>query len=556
MSAEQFIFVGTAPLSEKQELLGRENAIDAVRNQLNSSRIVLLYGPSGSGKTSLLEAKGGLKEKFESEGHFLKPRVFHTSDFLPKDGSEKLAKTIKDYPSDPGGKRRLLVIDQVEQCWKRGPTGGESRGQALFEQIRDLAFAHDDLFVLVVLQEEYLAPALALSRFIPGGFAIRYRLAFLSDESATQLVRTLLHRAGLFISVDDFLAKVKKDAPDSLVGIDPVRIQIYGRLLEVDSNEKERDLESLKRKLNKYPDENIEAFYLERALAAASEKGGLEESKEHLARWLEKEFIDAGVRKRVEKKKIVNPSYWQRGVSWLRRLAYGQKSSTIRLANQNAVVDALTQWNILRDISDQNTSVFKLELAHDRIVTALRQFQAANEDRSRASRWLYALLLATTVLVVSEAYMWGRRWLDLPVELKPPPRMAQPVAPEAPEFRQLLARVVWAEGVQLQRHQQLVQHQQQVAELEKRIRRGQGTLRSLQNSLVDEVRALTTLQQQDPALQIQLDGVCSQLFSILRKRGLITGVRPQPQGSTARTCSELTRDLDAAFKAKKLAKGR
>jgi hypothetical protein len=116
-------YVGPQPFPPDRQLHGRDRELLALTNRLTSERLVLLYSPSGAGKTSLIQAKGGLRERMAGEGFHLLPvvRVGLFADVAAKAGVNRyLLSTLAELAQGGTGPGRPSPEDLAEELRRRG----------------------------------------------------------------------------------------------------------------------------------------------------------------------------------------------------------------------------------------------------------------------------------------------------------------------------------------------------------------------------------------------------------------------------------------------------
>ena len=113
----------------------------ALTNWLLSERLLLLYSPSGAGKTSIIQARGGLRDRMVDEGFHLLPivRVSHNADVAAKSGVNRylLSTLVSLELARPTPDRR--TAEEHASLLQSG--GGELALDFLGRQLTDLVNA-------------------------------------------------------------------------------------------------------------------------------------------------------------------------------------------------------------------------------------------------------------------------------------------------------------------------------------------------------------------------------------------------------------------------------
>jgi hypothetical protein len=429
-SKKDWIFPGAAPLNVKRQLLGRDEHVQCLRNLILAKRVVLFYGVSGSGKTSLLEGKGGLIDKLHEDQKFAAIRLLHAGSIKLEDTSSdnedksnqrrielhELEEQVKQLIEEPTDKNpdapRLLILDQVEQCWMRR-SELDPRGEELFQKLRDMLEEFSRLALLLVAQEEFLGPIEELREYLPGNLEFRYRLTFFPRKMAQAVVGTLLEKAEIDGLLDQVASTKERSDPDGGVNAvleaiqpsalndakledDPLHIQMCGRLLEYCA-EQEKDKVARARALQaelKYieRERNVEQRYLRRALTAAGINCGIRFARvARLRDWLLSTFVaKSGVRHRLPIKETA-PNWWVRFWRGFLTVLLGSrrdKEPTPPTKRMKELHERLLDWGVLRhpkreDLSGSDET--QVELAHDRLVVALRRLADIDEEARQRS---------------------------------------------------------------------------------------------------------------------------------------------------------------------------
>ena len=223
-------YVGPQPFPPDRVLYGRDRELLALTNRLLSERLVLFYAPSGAGKTSLIQAKGGLRDRMIAEGFQALPviRVGHAANVASREGvnryllstlislelarpeserrsAEALAQLIRStvHGSQPTSLREhvahlvpsatkaeriqaFLVFDQFEELLTLDPTDEACKHEFLVQvgtMLRDR-----DRWALFAMREDYVAALDPFLPLLPTRLAVTFRLDLLRREAAQEAI--------------------------------------------------------------------------------------------------------------------------------------------------------------------------------------------------------------------------------------------------------------------------------------------------------------------------------------------------------------------------------
>ncbi len=256
-------FVGPRPLGPNDRLYGREREIAELGYRLHAERVVLLHSPSGAGKSSLIQA--GLLPELRSSFDVCGPTRVNEE---PVDAranryvasaiagfEEGLPEAIRRPPADLAGHTvasyfavrprqrslpdRLLVFDQFEEILTVDPLATTAK-EEFFDQLGEL-LRDRQVWALLVLREDYLAPLDPYAWRLPTQLENRFRIDLLDRGGALQvMVRTAGDGDRAFPAASklaDDLAIMKVQQPDgSFVDqkgqhVEPVQLQVVCRRL-------------------------------------------------------------------------------------------------------------------------------------------------------------------------------------------------------------------------------------------------------------------------------------------------------------------------------------
>lgn len=232
--------------NEADRLFGRDRELADLRNLVCSYRATLLYAQSGAGKSSLVAKLGPalVGKGSDQDMVVMTCRVGACSDPTRENvfvGSALASLTLgdadllfdHDNPPDEhltlmaglvaalkgrdlasertaGGwtlaRPCLLVIDQIEELFTTNLTRWSQR-QPFIEQLAAALKATDDLNVLLVIREDYVALLDAYASLLPQGLRIRYRIDRLRKEEAKKAVQGPLANEPIGIELPEAVAE-------------------------------------------------------------------------------------------------------------------------------------------------------------------------------------------------------------------------------------------------------------------------------------------------------------------------------------------------------------
>lgn len=214
-------FPGPVALTSDYPIFGRDEEMIDLLGLIEAERVVVLYGLSGCGKSSLLRGRGGVCERFsEAPGHqaigpveFRLPRNFKGGPgtyerFL-------LEEILQSQDDDIAGKLpddldlglclracanrshcpdQLLIIDQFEDIFTRKPFDEPGR-EAFFSALGEAVEANPRLRVVLALREEYLGQLARYRRHVPRRLTATFRLGLLTRRNACSAILDTAFRA-------------------------------------------------------------------------------------------------------------------------------------------------------------------------------------------------------------------------------------------------------------------------------------------------------------------------------------------------------------------------
>jgi len=404
-------FVGPHPLTKTDPIFGRDQEIAELRHLITAERLVLLYSPSGAGKSSVINA--GLIPELNDRFDVWQPTRVNTEpppglttnryvrsaiNGWEKDGDDTTLKTF--VTNHKGPKNPLLIFDQFEEILRVNPTDVANQNE-FFRQLAEL-FSDPQIWALIVIREDFLAPLLPHFAQLPTHLRIRYRLDFLNIDQAKETMRETALTGGRKFPDDALnalfnnLAAIKVQNPDGsyaeepVIGnyVEPMQLQVVcRRLWEAMPDEDDSiDIEDIQ----KFGDvtQALGAYYD----SAVKDDRAIRE-------WFQEKLIKGGIRSQVQ----MGPEQSE-GLS-------------------NKVIEKLLDTHLVRAEERRRSKFF--ELAHDRLIEPVQQSNEAwfnanlNEVQRRASLWikqnrLEGLLLAGEDL--SAAEQWAAANKTTPAE--------------------------------------------------------------------------------------------------------------------------------------------
>lgn len=210
-------YVGPRPfeLQHRRSFFGRDEEIHILAGLTRARRIVVFYAQSGAGKSSLVRAGliPELTQTDTSSGMQVLPIVYagrgredlpaaniYTqsvvlglgSDLAPEPLgactiAEALAPLLQRGASPDDDRPALLIIDQFEEIATRHRARWEERA-GFFKQVAAALAEHDDLHVLLVMREDYIAELVPFAHLLPDQLRTRYRMERLKCAAAVAAI--------------------------------------------------------------------------------------------------------------------------------------------------------------------------------------------------------------------------------------------------------------------------------------------------------------------------------------------------------------------------------
>lgn len=386
MRADRNPYVGPRAFQRTQahNFYGRERERHDLRDRVIVSKVLLVYGPSGSGKTSLLYA--GLIPLLEEEDLEILPVVRLGAPLPPailerESSNIYVLSTLLSWSRDELAPQDLAVMtlsdflarrevrldslghpmspvalfDQFEELITAYPARWQER-EAFFHQLRDALRTVEDLRVVLLMREEYLAALDPYASLLPGGLRERYRVELLRPPAALEAVRRPSAAAGVTFAPEAAellvadLRRIRTMDPSggtvSILGeyVEPVQLQVVCRRLW-DNLPANAQLISREHVMaSEDVDQALTDLYEETVLQAVNQTGV---SEDMLRRW----FDDA----------LITPA-------GTRGIVFRDQENTAGIPNET--VDVLASRYLIR--GELRAGARWYELTHDRFITPIQ----------------------------------------------------------------------------------------------------------------------------------------------------------------------------------------
>src|SRR5258706_3377679 len=342
MRQNPYIGPRTFQRNEGHLFFGREREARDLIALVASEQLVVFYAQSGAGKSSIVNTR--LISSLEGKGYEVLPvgRVsgdtasgldvdniyiynlirnleqheayltllskLSLSQFLAHLNIDEKGYFYDDSPVEaiPEGDhatimRRAVIIDQFEELFSTHPEAWKKRA-AFFEQLAQAMQDDPQLWVVLVMREDYIAALDPYAHLLPGGLRVRYYMQRLGKEAALRAVRSPVENLrpyadGVAEKLVEDLSSIKVQQSDGTTGfqpgqyIEPVQMQVvcYGlwdNLPQEGIQITEKDLLEVGD-----VDEALGKYFAARIAGVAKTKN----VKERLIReWIEKKLIAPG----------------------------------------------------------------------------------------------------------------------------------------------------------------------------------------------------------------------------------------------------------------------
>lgn len=216
-------YVGSASFDEEDHELfyGRDRAIQELRAKVHHNKLLVVTGPSGTGKSSVVKA--GLLPVLRAEGFQILP--------VMRPGAHPLAALDRALAeagaAEPGGKRAVLVIDQLEEVVTRcsDPDERQEFESRLRQQLDD-----DRIHRLILTVRADFEPQLSGGALQADWSAGRYAVEpFTLDELEDVIVMPTMQEVLIFDPpelVDEIIADVVQ-APGAVPILSDALSELY-----------------------------------------------------------------------------------------------------------------------------------------------------------------------------------------------------------------------------------------------------------------------------------------------------------------------------------------
>ena len=380
-SAQKNLFVGPRPISAEEKIFGRNDEIRRLTHLFLAERIVLLHSPSGAGKSSLIAA-GFLPEladetdndfyvlptvrlslsgtSVQSSSPFSREVVRSWDPTLTNGAaSDSIEQYLQLHAEKNADKRCIcMVFDQFEECLSFLP-GHDTAKKALFDDL-ERALANPNIWALFAVREDMLAPILDLGQILPTAFKQTFRLDFLSNENAREVIQETAQLGGYAFETEALdhlvtdLATINVQQPDGTFTsqpgeyVEPLHLQVACKhILETLPPGTGRITESLlQRKGEEGPrpetsvDEALAAYYRSELHQIVGNDSAIEQEVRF---WIQENLIDV------------------RGI----RIPIRQEPNTTK-GLDNRCIESLYAAYLVRKERRLNATYY--ELAHDRLI--------------------------------------------------------------------------------------------------------------------------------------------------------------------------------------------
>lgn len=251
-----FKFLDSYEKEDHHLFFGRDTEIEKLYEQIQSSKLLLVYGASGTGKTSMINC--GLTNKFGDTDW--NPLFIRRGQNLTQSTLDQIQKQLsgkqKTLPKDASISSAVeqlfwtryipvyLIFDQFEELFIQGDF--EKEVQPFFEGLSELLKAETFSRVILVMREEYLAWLSGFEEIIPDLFDNRFRVEKMSESKLRKVIKGTLH-------ADEFNIDLRDEESTTQHIIQNIR----GERREVDLTELQVYLDYLYRRAKVHKDRRI-----------------------------------------------------------------------------------------------------------------------------------------------------------------------------------------------------------------------------------------------------------------------------------------------------------
>jgi len=405
---------------------GREREARDLIALVASERLVVFYAQSGAGKSSIVNTR--LIPNLEAKEYEVLPVGRVSGDLIAGEGVDNIyihnlihsfeqhdtdpktfaSLTLSDFLAhlnyddqgffydptpvevDPASDqtevaRRALIIDQFEELFSTYPESWEKR-EKFFEQLAKAMADDPQLWVVLVMREDYIAALDPYAHIVSNGLRVRYYMQRLGREAALKAVKSPVeeirpYAEGVAEKLIDDLCSIKVQKPDGTLDIqpgqyaEPVQMQVvcYGlwdNLPAEGTQITEKDLQDVgdvNQSLGKYYDRRV------------GEVAKAKNVRERLIReWFEKKLITVGgIRNMVLQERYTKPGELDD------KVIQALQSDLVRAEKRGgATWYELTHDRLVEPILERNKTWFTEHLS------PLQRQAALWKDQNRGETWL------------------------------------------------------------------------------------------------------------------------------------------------------------------------
>jgi len=199
-----FKFLESYSKEDKDIFFGRDKEVEEIYARLFKSSLLLVYGASGTGKTSILNC--GIANKF-AETDWYPLHVRRRNDINTSIRQEVLRLAHTPIPEAAGLNDALhslyldnfkpiyLIFDQFEELFI---SGGADEQKLFMDFLSELLERGENIKVIILIREEYLAYFNSFEEKIPSFFENRYRVEHMTARKAEdEVIVKTCNKAGI-----------------------------------------------------------------------------------------------------------------------------------------------------------------------------------------------------------------------------------------------------------------------------------------------------------------------------------------------------------------------
>ena len=235
-----FKFLDPYEKEDQHLFFGREQEVEQLYEQIQSSKLLLVYGASGTGKTSLINC--GLTNKFGDTDWnplFIRREQNLTESTLSQINRQLQQKNKSLPPTTDisNGVEQLfwaryipvyLIFDQFEELFIQGDL--ETEQKPFFDELSQLLGAETSSRVILVLREEYLAWLSDFEEIVPDMFDNRFRIEKMSERQLRKVIGGTLKAEEFNIDLRDeegTTTQILRNIRDERREVDLTDLQVY-----------------------------------------------------------------------------------------------------------------------------------------------------------------------------------------------------------------------------------------------------------------------------------------------------------------------------------------